>query len=120
MLAADLDMARAGEVDAIVICVPTPLSANREPDLRIVTAVTEEIALHLREGQLVILESTTFPGTTREVLQPILERSGWVAGQDFHLAMSPERIDPGRTDHAFSTTPKVVGGMTPGCVHHSR
>jgi UDP-N-acetyl-D-glucosamine dehydrogenase len=98
-----------------VLCLPTPLSENREPDLHILRAATEEIARHLRPGQLVVLESTTYPGTTREVLLPLLEAHGLRGGEDFHLAMSPERIDPGRTDFTVRTTPKVVGGLTPGC-----
>jgi len=109
----------AAEAGAILICLPTPLSRNREPDLSIVTAATEAIAAILRPGQLVVLESTTYPGTTREVLRPILETSGLVAGQDFHLAMSPERIDPGRTDYTIRTTPKVVGGLTPACLERA-
>ncbi|MGH3138295.1 MAG: nucleotide sugar dehydrogenase [Gaiellales bacterium] len=104
-----------GEPDALLICLPTPLSTNREPDLAIVTEATGQIARHLRRGQLVVLESTSYPGTTRDVLLPILESSGLVAGTDFHLAMSPERVDPGRTDYTVSTTPKVVGGFTDAC-----
>ena len=96
--------------------MPTPLSENREPDVSIIASATESIRPHLRRGQLVVLESTTYPGTTREVLQPVLERDGLVAGRDFHLAMSPERIDPGRTDFTVRTTPKVVGGLTPACL----
>lgn len=102
--------------DAILICVPTPLAAEREPDLRYVRDSTETIAKILRKGQLVVLESTTYPGTTREELLPVLERGGMKVGEDFHLAYSPERIDPGRSDHQIATTPKVVGGMTPACV----
>ncbi|HUZ83589.1 MAG TPA: nucleotide sugar dehydrogenase [Gaiellales bacterium] len=100
---------------AIVLCLPTPLSTNREPDLSAVRSAGERIAGLLRPGQLVVLESTTYPGTTREVLAPLLEVGGLVAGRDFHLAMSPERIDPGRTDHTIRTTPKIVGGLTPAC-----
>ena len=103
------------EVDAILIALPTPLSSQREPDLSIVTGAVAEIAPRLRKGQLVVLESTTYPGTTRECLQPILERSGLKAGEDFHLAFSPERVDPGRTDWTTKNTPKVVGGLTPAC-----
>jgi UDP-N-acetyl-D-glucosamine dehydrogenase len=114
-LAATTDYAACAEADAILICVPTPLSDNREPDLTIVEEASRAIARHLRAGHLVVLESTTYPGTTREVLAPILEQGGLVAGRDFHLAMSPERIDPGRTDHTVRTTPKVVGGLTPAC-----
>ena len=115
-LAATGDFAAVADADAVLICLPTPLSRNREPDLEIVTAATHEIARHLRAGQLVVLESTTYPGTTRDVLRPVLEAGGLVAGKDFHLAMSPERIDPGRTDYTIRTTPKVVGGLTPACL----
>jgi UDP-N-acetyl-D-glucosamine dehydrogenase len=115
MLTAGDDYAATAETDAIVICVPTPLTENREPDVSVIVAAAESIAPHLRRGQLVVLESTTYPGTTRELLAPILERDGLRAGEDFHLAMSPERIDPGRTDHTVRTTPKVVGGLTPEC-----
>src|SRR3954471_1565210 len=109
------EYAALGGADAILICLPTPLSTNREPDLTVLTGATWQIARHLRRGQLVVLESTTYPGTTREVLLPILESGGLRGGEDFHLAMSPERIDPGRTDYTVRTTPKVVGGLTEAC-----
>ena len=115
-LTATGDFAAVADADAVLICLPTPLSRNREPDLSILTAATQEIARHLRAGQLVVLESTTYPGTTRDVLRPVLEAGGLSAGTDFHLAMSPERIDPGRTDYTIRTTPKVVGGLTPACL----
>jgi UDP-N-acetyl-D-glucosamine dehydrogenase len=100
------------DADAILIALPTPLSRQREPDLAIVRSATEEIAKRLRPGHLVVLESTTYPGTTREEIQPILERgSGLKAGKDFHLAFSPERVDPGRVDHTTKNVPKVVGGI---------
>jgi UDP-N-acetyl-D-glucosamine dehydrogenase len=100
------------EAEAILIALPTPLSRQREPDLSIVEAATRGIANVLEKGQIVVLESTTWPGTTREVLQPILEEiSGLKAGVDFHLAMSPERVDPGREDWTTKTTPKVLGGI---------
>ena len=100
------------DVDAILIALPTPLSKQREPDLSIVKSAAAEIAPRLRPGHLVVLESTTYPGTTREVLLPILETgSGLQAGADFHLAFSPERVDPGRTDHTTRTVPKIVGGI---------
>ncbi len=108
-----------GSCDAILICVPTPLAAEREPDLDFVRAAAATIAGVLRRGQLVALESTTYPGTTREELLPVLERGGLKVGEDFHLAYSPERIDPGRSDHQIATTPKVVGGMTPACVERA-
>ena len=103
------------DVDAILIALPTPLSPHREPDLTIVESAAAEIAPRLRKGQVVVLESTTYPGTTRESLRPILERSGLKAGKDFHLAFSPERVDPGRTDWTTKNTPKLVGGFTPAC-----
>jgi UDP-N-acetyl-D-glucosamine dehydrogenase len=114
-IAATGEYAALGGAEAILICLPTPLSTNREPDLTVLTGATWQIARHLRRGQLVVLESTTYPGTTREVLLPILESGGLRAGEDFHLAMSPERIDPGRTDYTVRTTPKVVGGLTDAC-----
>jgi UDP-N-acetyl-D-glucosamine dehydrogenase len=102
-------------VGAILIALPTPLSAQREPDLSIVLDATRGIAERLQKGQLVILESTTYPGTTRERLVPVLEESGLKAGEDFHVAFSPERVDPGREDWTTKTTPKVVGGLTDAC-----
>ena len=106
----DYDAVR--EVDAILIALPTPLSRQREPDLRILVSAAEELATRLRPGQLVVLESTTYPGTTREQVLPPLERgSGLRAGQDFHLAFSPERVDPGREDWTTKNVPKVVGGI---------
>jgi UDP-N-acetyl-D-glucosamine dehydrogenase len=107
------------DVDAILIALPTPLSTHREPDLTIVESAAAEIAPRLRKGQVVVLESTTYPGTTRESLQPILERSGLKAGEDFHLAFSPERVDPGRTDWTTKNTPKLVGGLTPACTERA-
>ncbi len=101
--------------DVVVLCVPTPLTANREPDLSYVVGTTETVAAHLRPGQLVTLESTTYPGTTEEVLRPILERSGLRAGRDFHLAFSPEREDPNNPAFTIRTIPKLVGGVTPEC-----
>jgi UDP-N-acetyl-D-glucosamine dehydrogenase len=112
LVAATTDYDELTDVDAIVIALPTPLSRQREPDLRILTSAAEQIATRLRAGQLVVLESTTYPGTTREQVQPILERgSGLTAGKDFHLAFSPERVDPGREDWTTKTVPKVVGGI---------
>ena len=115
LVSATGDYAALGDAGAILICLPTPLSTNREPDLTVLTGATWQIARHLHAGQLVVLESTSYPGTTREVLLPILESTGLRGGEDFHLAMSPERIDPGRTDHTVRTTPKVVGGLTDAC-----
>jgi UDP-N-acetyl-D-glucosamine dehydrogenase len=113
------DPAALAECDAVVVCVPTPLVAEREPDLTYVRESAETIASILREGQLIVLESTTYPGTTREELLPRLERSGLTVGRDFHLAYSPERIDPGRSNHTVATTPKVVGGITPACLERA-
>jgi UDP-N-acetyl-D-glucosamine dehydrogenase len=106
-------------VDAVLICLPTPLTEHREPDLSAVLGAAESLAQRLRPGHLVVLESTTYPGTTREELAPVLERSGLKAGKDFHLAFSPERVDPGRTDWTTATTPKVVGGLTPECTRRA-
>jgi UDP-N-acetyl-D-glucosamine dehydrogenase len=116
LMSATTDYAATEDCDAVIICLPTPLNANREPDLSLVKNATATLAQHLRRGQLVTLESTTYPGTTREELAPILEKgSGLIAGVDFHLAFSPERIDPGRTDYTTKSTPKVIGGLTPAC-----
>src|SRR5215213_5819878 len=101
--------------DAVLVCVPTPLTANREPELGPVLDATQALARVLRAGQLVVLESTTYPGTTRERLLPLLEESGLSAGSDFNLAFSPERVDPGRLDYTLRNTPKVVGGLTEAC-----
>jgi UDP-N-acetyl-D-glucosamine dehydrogenase len=112
---ATTDPAELTVCGAILVCVPTPLTNQREPDLAYVTAAAGQIAGALVPGQTIVLESTTYPGTTRDVFLPILEESGLRLGTDFHLAYSPERIDPGRSDHTVRTTPKVVGGMTPAC-----
>jgi UDP-N-acetyl-D-glucosamine dehydrogenase len=114
-VAASSDYGVLEEADAILIALPTPLSSQREPDLSIVKSAVEQIAPRLRKGQVVVLESTTYPGTTREVVQPILESGGLKAGEDFHLAFSPERVDPGRSDWTTKNTPKLVGGLTPAC-----
>ena len=106
---ATCDFSRLGEADALLICVPTPLSAHLEPDLSYVVQTAESIAKHLRAGQIVILESTTYPGTTDEVVKPILERTGLKVGRDVLLAFSPEREDPGNAHFSSSTIPKVVG-----------
>jgi len=115
--AATADMGRLGEPDVLIICVPTPLTPSREPDLRYVEKTTRDIAKALRPGQLVSLESTTYPGTTVEVLLPLLSRSLTV-GQDFYLVFSPEREDPGNPTHHVQNIPKVVGGVTPACLEH--
>lgn len=104
------------DADVIVICVPTPLTPNREPDISYVVNVTKEIAARLRPGQLVTLESTTYPGTTTEVILPMLEQSGLKVGEEFFLAFSPERVDPGNKRYTTKNTSKVVGGVTPACL----
>jgi UDP-N-acetyl-D-glucosamine dehydrogenase len=106
--------------EAVIVCVPTPLTVSREPDLTYLIDAGTALAGVLQPGQLVVLESTTYPGTTRERLAPILEESGLAAGTDFHLAFSPERIDPGRTDYTIRTTPKLVGGLTEACSERAR
>ena len=116
--AATTDYAALEETDVIFICVPTPFDARKAPDLGPVVSATQSIAPHLRAGQLIVLQSTTYPGTTEEVCLPILEQSGLRAGKDFHLAFSPERIDPGATSSAgwnVKNTPKTLGGLTPRC-----
>jgi UDP-N-acetyl-D-glucosamine dehydrogenase len=116
---ASTDEAVLHDADTIVICVPTPLSDEGEPDLAAVRAATTTIARQLRAGHLVVLESTTYPGTTDEVVRPILEEGGLTAGQDFHLAFSPERVDPGNPTYGIENTPKVVGGHTPACTERA-
>jgi len=115
LLSATTDLARLGECDAISICVPTPLNKIKDPDLSYVVSAAEAVAATLRPGQLIILESTTYPGTTREVLLPLLEAGGLVAGEDFFLCFSPERVDPGNPVWHTRNTPKVIGGVTPCC-----
>lgn len=110
------DFSRAAECDALIICVPTPLNAYREPDLSFVTSTMDSIAPHLRAGQLLSLESTTWPGTTAEVLLPYVEEAGLSVGEDFYLVYSPEREDPGNPNFSTTTIPKVCGGHTPACL----
>ncbi|HKT83626.1 MAG TPA: nucleotide sugar dehydrogenase, partial [Solirubrobacterales bacterium] len=119
-LRATTEKAELASCEAIVICVPTPLTGSREPDLTYLLDSATALSGVLRPGQLVVLESTTYPGTTRERLLPILEESGMAAGEDFHLAFSPERIDPGRTDYTVKSTPKLIGGITPACTERAR
>jgi UDP-N-acetyl-D-glucosamine dehydrogenase len=107
------------EADAILICVPTPLTRNREPDLGPLLGAAQGLAGVIRADQVIVLESTTFPGTTRQHLVPLLEESGLRAGEDFALAFSPERVDPGRTDYTIATTPKIIGGLTPACTERA-
>jgi UDP-N-acetyl-D-glucosamine dehydrogenase len=118
-LAATTDYDAARETDSVVIALPTPLSVNREPDLSIVLGAVRELSGRLRKGHLIVLESTTYPGTTREEVLPLLEARGLKVGADFFLAFSPERIDPGREDWTIKTTPKVVGGITPACTERA-
>jgi UDP-N-acetyl-D-glucosamine dehydrogenase len=119
-LQATADYADLADCEAVIICVPTPLTDSREPDLAYLIDSGTALSEVLRSGQLVVLESTTYPGTTREQLLPLLERSGLTVGTDFHLAFSPERIDPGRTDFTIRTTPKLVGGLTPACAERAQ
>ena len=105
------DLSRLGEADAVMVCVPTPLGTHQEPDLSFVERSADDIAKTLRPGQMIVLESTTYPGTTREVVLPRLEAKGMRCGEDFYLAYSPEREDPGRKDHSTQTIPKLVGGI---------
>lgn len=115
-LQATSDMSRMSECDAISICVPTPLNKTRDPDISFILAVGEAIAASLRPGQLIVLESTTYPGTTSEVLLPLFEKRGLEVGKDFFLCFSPERVDPGNEVWMTKNTPKVIGGVTPACV----
>ena len=112
---ATADPSRLTEADAISICVPTPLSKHKDPDVSFIVAATEAIKATLRRGQVIILESTTYPGTTREIMLPALESTGLTVGEDFFLAFSPERVDPGNPTYGTKNTPKVVGGITPDC-----
>jgi UDP-N-acetyl-D-glucosamine dehydrogenase len=115
-LVATTDYARAAELDVLIICVPTPLTQAREPDMSYITSTGQALAPHVRPGQLYVLESTTYPGTTEEVLKPLLEKSGLKAGTEFHLAYSPEREDPGNARFNTRTIPKIVGGHSPACL----
>src|ERR1041385_7423164 len=119
--AASTDFARVKEVEAVIICVPTPLNKNREPDISYILNTGKAIAPHLQKGILIVLESTTYPGTTDEDLRGVLEAgSGMKAGTDFHLAFSPEREDPGNPDSKVAVIPKVVGGFTPACLEKAK
>ena len=115
LLDATTDFAAVAELDTINICVPTPLRKTKDPDMSYIVSAVEAIARHLRPGVLVCLESTTYPGTTEEVVQPLLEANGLKAGKDFFLAFSPERVDPGNPTYQTHNVPKVVGGLTPEC-----
>jgi UDP-N-acetyl-D-glucosamine dehydrogenase len=114
-LEATTDFARLGDCDAVVICVPTPLSKTKDPDLTLVVDAAKAIAARLKPGQLVVLESTTYPGTTEELILPILTEKGLTVGESFFLAFSPERVDPGNARFQTRNTPKIIGGMTPAC-----
>ncbi len=120
LLSASDDYDRLSESEAIFICVPTPFDAMKAPDLSYVEESARGIASRLRAGQLIVLQSTTYPGTTEEIVRPILEESGLAAGEDFYLAFSPERIDPGNQQFTVENTPKVVGGLTPLCTELAR
>jgi UDP-N-acetyl-D-glucosamine dehydrogenase len=120
LIAATTDYDALRQTDAVIVALPTPLTVNREPDLSVVLSAVRKIAERLRPGHLIVLESTTYPGTTREEVLPILEQSGLKVGEDFFLAFSPERVDPGRTDWTTKTTPKIVGGVTPACTERAR
>lgn len=109
------DFAALRDIDAVSICVPTPLRKTRDPDISYIISATQQVKDYLHEGQIIVLESTTYPGTTDEVLLPELEASGLIVGKDFFLAFSPERIDPGNPNFGTRNTPKVVGGITPDC-----
>ena len=115
LFVATTNMARLKTTDAILVCVPTPLTQNREPDMQFIVNSSKTIARYLRPGQLIVFESTTYPGTTRELVVPILQTSGLKAGKDFYLAYSPEREDPGNKNFTTKTIPKVVGGLTEKC-----
>ena len=115
LLRATADFAALAQMDTVNICVPTPLRKTKDPDMSFVIAAVEQVAKYLHPGMLVILESTTYPGTTVELVQPMLERGGLRAGVDFHLAFSPERVDPGNATFTTKNVPKVVGGVTPRC-----
>src|SRR5205807_1748047 len=115
-LRASADFAGLSECDAIIICVPTPLSKTKDPDLSMVVSAVERIAEHLRPNQLIVLESTTYPGTTEELMLPKFEEAGLKVGKDFFLAFSPERVDPGNSVYNTRNTPKVIGGITSNCL----
>jgi len=119
-IAATTDLTRMKEPDCIAICVPTPLSKTRDPDVSYIVAATESVARALRPGQVIVLESTTYPGTTRELMLPALQKGGLEVGKDFFLAFSPERVDPGNPRFNTRNTPKVIGGITPACTEVTR
>src|SRR5437867_3783296 len=116
LLDATTDFAVIRELDSVNICVPTPLRKTKDPDMSYIVSAVEAVAKYLHPGMLIVLESTTYPGTTEEVVQPLLEQTGLKAGQDFFLAFSPERVDPGNPTFQTHNVPKVVGGLTPVCL----
>ncbi|MEO6859289.1 MAG: nucleotide sugar dehydrogenase [Solirubrobacteraceae bacterium] len=118
-ISASTDVGEVAAAEAVLICVPTPLTANREPDLVPLLECSRSLAEVARAGQLIVLESTTYPGTTREQLVPLLEQRGLRVGEDLNVAFSPERVDPGRTDYTMRNTPKLVGGVTPRCTERA-
>jgi UDP-N-acetyl-D-glucosamine dehydrogenase len=118
LLVATTDVTRLGDCDALAICVPTPLGKTRDPDVSYVVAAAEAVAATLRPGQLIVLESTTYPGTTRDLMRPVLQAGGLRGGEDFFLCFSPERVDPGNERWVIRNTPKVIGGITNRCLEH--
>jgi UDP-N-acetyl-D-glucosamine dehydrogenase len=120
LIDATTDMSRLNDMDAISVCVPTPLSKTRDPDMSAVLQAASDIANNLRPGQLIVLESTTYPGTTREIFLPRIQERGYQIGHDVFLTFSPERVDPGRTDWTTQNTPKIMGGMTSACLDAGR
>ena len=119
-LGATTDYASVAELDAVTIRVPTPLSKTRTPDISYIVSAAESVAQHMREGQLIVLQSTTYPGTTEEIVLPILERNGGKVGEDFFLGYAPERVDPGNKDWSVRNTPKLVAGVTDECLHRTK
>jgi UDP-N-acetyl-D-glucosamine dehydrogenase len=119
LLSASSDYSAVRDLDALTICVPTPLSKTRTPDVQYIVSAAESVAANLRPGQLVVLQSTTYPGTTEEIVQPILERTGGKAGRDFFLGYAPERVDPGNGIHTIQNTPKLVAGVTEECLRRT-
>jgi UDP-N-acetyl-D-glucosamine dehydrogenase len=119
-LDATSDYSAVADLDALTICVPTPLSKTRTPDLSYVVSAAESVAGNLRPGQLVVLQSTTYPGTTEEIVLPILERTGGAVGIDFHLGYAPERVDPGNKQFTIKNTPKLVAGVTAECLRRTQ
>lgn len=120
LFVATSDFSQLGHCDIVIVCVPTPLNKLKDPDLGSVISATEEISKYLADGQLIILESTTYPGTTRDLLLPILSNSGKVVGEDFYLCFSPERVDPGNVTWNTKNTPKIIGGITNKCINEGR